>query len=333
MTRERVTIDLPLSETVDIERVRGELGLAEWVDLGDAPVRRAVAVMWACRRAPDLAQALGLDRELRRGAIPAKTFGGSGFRLTCPSSNATGPFRRTLNDTDYLVPRDDGKRFVALLKQVHRVLGSRYFHFTVADDDRFNALRGGKRFRVRAIGETADGEVHPQLTDIFTGELSFCHRIDVEDALRAPALTVPLALLILSKCQFVKRVSGDRITEAQSHRVIAEIGNEVAIGMEDKDLVDVAAAFADHAVDAPDLAVEALLARTSRDWGLARTVRLNLRNERAVERVLAGRGATPATVQLVASRMVELADRVEDAAPRPPRFRVRRIWWEEVEED
>jgi hypothetical protein len=106
----------------------------------------------------------------------------------------------------------------------------------------------------------------------------------------------------------------------------------VAIGLEDKDLVDVASAFLDHELDSPELPVNAIIERTANDWGLAQTVMLNLRNNDGTRHVLAARGLPPESIDVVVGKMTAVADRIEDQIPRKPRLRFRSTWWEEVED-
>jgi hypothetical protein len=332
ITGERITVDLPLEELTGIDEIGADLGLESWVDLEDLPVRKAAGAMWGARRAGAIGARLDAPGEIGDAPLFAKVFGGSAFRLTCPSSNH-GPLRRDLNDVDYVMRAGDGPRFIALATRLHQALGSLHMHFAVLDDHRFNSLSAGKRYRLRMVTLSPEGEVCAGMVDVFTEELSFCHRVRLKEVIDSPELTPGLPLLVLTKCQFIKEVRDDLVGAEDRYRVLTDIkGGSVAIGMEDKDMVDVGAAFADHELDSDEFPVSALTEQTARDWGLARTVVLNLRNVAGARHVLAGRGVDPTVAESILRRMAELADRVESQMPRPPRLRVRRTWWEEVED-
>lgn len=333
VTGEKVLVDLPLDDDLDQDRVCAELGLGPWVDIEDAHVRNAVAALWATRQKDARSQAVGRGRRRGGGALNVKVFGGVGFRLLCPSSNA-GPLRRSLNDIDYVTERGAGPAFVEALSSLHARLGSRYLHYLTHDDTRFNAQQGGRRFRVQMVVSAAGGQdALAADVDVFAHELSFCHRIPIEDAMRAPGPSLPLGLLVLTKCQFIRAVPDARMTGEHSSRVLSPLkGGRVAIGMEPKDLVDVAAAFADHDIGSETLDPTTILEGTSRDWGLATTLMLNLRNRDWTEHVLRARGVDPETTARVVSGMERLADMIEERMPRRPRLRLREEWWEEVED-
>ena len=331
LTGEHIAIPLPLEESVDIEHVRAELGLAAWVDLEDQPMRKAAVALWAARAAET---APLRERRQRFGAEPlgVRVFGGAGFRINCPSSNS-GPLRRELNDVDYVLSPGEGKGFVELAGELGGAFGSRHMHFVTGEDERFNNLSGGKRFRLQMVREGAGGEVAAADVDVFAQDFNFCHKIVLGAVMETDALTLPLSLLILTKCQFIKAVPADMIDDDRGVRVLTELkGKRVAIGMEDKDLVDVAAAFADHGLDSETMDAGEIVTRTSRDWGLAETVSLNLRNAAAVRRLLDLRGVAEDVQARVVGAMAALADRIEESKPKPPRFRLSSIWWEEVED-
>jgi hypothetical protein len=318
MTGERVTVEHPLEERAGIlEEIRSDLAIADWVDLEDPPMRKAAALLWAARR----------DR-----GVPAKVFGGSAFRLTCPSSNS-GALRRDLNDIDYVLPPGGGVQFIEVASGLGDTFGSLHMHFLVHEDVRFNSLGGGKRYRMRMPVPHPNDQIAVKLVDVFAHSFNFCHRIDLDAVIANDALTLGLPLLILTKCQFIKALPADAVEPSNEYRRLTSIGDRrVAIGLEDKDLVDVASAFLDHELDSPELPVNAIIERTANDWGLAQTVMLNLRNNDGTRHVLAARGLPPESIDVVVGKMTAVADRIEDQIPRKPRLRFRSTWWEEVED-
>jgi hypothetical protein len=111
----------------------------------------------------------------------------------------------------------------------------------------FNTMQGFKRLIFNDIA-------NERRVDIFLNEFEMCHKFDFTDRLKLDTLTLPLADLLITKLQVYE------ITEREYRDVIAM--------------------FTDHelgTVDSPDLINEKYIAKLcSDDWGLWRTVTLNL---------------------------------------------------------
>jgi hypothetical protein len=332
-TKERVTVHVPLEDRLETDNIRKELHLEEWVDLEDPLVRRCAVAIWATSQGAEMVRA-GVSHDTP-DALNVKAFGGVGFRFTVPMSNYPGPFKRRLEDADYITSRADASRFMALLTRLDQMAGSRYLHFLVKEDQQYNGLREGHRYRVRVVDQGEDGSLKTGFSEIFTDRLDFCHRIDVGGHLTAPGPSLPLSVLVLSKCQFIKRVARREVRDELEHRVVARLGtNYVAIGMEQKDIVDVAAACADSTVYESKLKPFFLSLMERQHWTMRRTVLLNLRNTTAISHVLEERGVQEQLSDSILERIAILADLVESTGPVRPRLRERRsrIWWQEVEE-
>ena len=115
-------------------------------------------------------------------------------------------------------------------------------------DARVRALFGSRL----VFNETSGTNRH---CDVFLDKLEFCHDVDFEGRLEVDDPTVPLAELLLEKMQIVKLNQKDAIDTIMLLR-------EHEIGTSDDDTIN-----ADH------------LARlTARDWGLWKTVTMNLEN-------------------------------------------------------
>jgi hypothetical protein len=115
-------------------------------------------------------------------------------------------------------------------------------------DARVRALFGSRL----VFNETSGTNRH---CDVFLDKLEFCHDVDFEGRLEVDDPTVPLAELLLEKMQIVKLNQKDAIDTIMLLR-------EHEIGKSDDDTIN-----ADH------------LARlTARDWGLWKTVTMNLEN-------------------------------------------------------
>lgn len=331
ISRERVEIDFPLTDLIDREWLRRELHLGAWVDLDEPLVRQAAVGILAGLR---MGQAES-DRAGRRPptqAAQARVFGGVGFRFLCPSANQNPAFRRHPKDVDYVVPPKAGEPFVAALTSLHEWAGTSYFHYLRREDRQFNDLRGGKRYRVRTPVLRNDDRVDAQIADVFAGELSFCHRIPLDAEFAEPSASLSLACLVITKAQFIKEMPRREVESSNEHAVLAELGtSNVAVGMEAKDVIDVSAAFLDGDERTLSSDIVALVNGT-RDWGLWRTVSLNLGNSAAVEKVLDDRGVEQATRRLISDRMTRTVSVLAAAEPPRPRLRFRKTWWEAVEE-
>lgn len=326
LTRERVEMVWPPTDHILVDDLRDALRIPEWVDLSDTMVRQGVAGLWAERRATDPASSSSRPSS-------ARLLGGVAFRLLCPSANSSTSFRRPLKDVDYLVGRRAAKHFVDRLQTMDSWAGTVYLHFLTNGDSQFNALRGGKRYRLHAATpRIAVPEIQSRVTDVFVDDLRFCHRLPVSSD-SSSQLTLALPLLLLTKLQFIKQVPRATVQEDAEYRIVQVLDRHtVALGMEDKDVVDVAAAF----LDAQDVSliaaglVEAI--ESTRDWGLWRTVSLNLRNVYGVAAVLKERGVDTNTIASISGRMIAAADAMLGSEPRRRPWERKRIWFDEVDD-
>lgn len=168
-------------------------------------------------------------------------------------------------------------------------------------DRPFNTLQGLRRLRYW------DRAHHRQL-DIFLDQIRMCHTIDLRDRLHLPEGVLAPADLLLAKMQIVD--------------------------LNVKDLTDVVALLLDHPVGEGDgdvinaAYVAELLAR---DWGLYRTVQLN------VARVQTALSQLPVPTGAAGSRLAALW-RVIEMHPKPPSWRLRarigdRLRWYDVPEE
>lgn len=161
----------------------------------------------------------------------------------------------------------------------------------------------------RSIFDRPDGRFH---VDVFYDRLEFCHVIPLAGRLAADAPTIPLAELLLSKLQIV------RINE--------------------KDIVDTILLLLDHPLgrgDAETIDADRIAALAAADWGLWRTLTMNL------EKVAALAGGypqlEPGQRTAVTAATSELKRRIDDV-PKPMAWRVRdrvgdrRQWWTDVDE-
>ncbi len=173
-------------------------------------------------------------------------------------------------------------------------------------EDREVSIRSEGR---RAIFDDPAGRTH---LDVFFDELEFCHVIPLAGRLEADRPTIPLAELLLSKLQIVK--------------------------LNEKDVVDAVLIFLDHELgEGDDDVIDA--SRIARlctdDWGLWRTLTMNLEKVRALA------ASYPQLDEGQRTRVIETTaslKRTIDASPKPLAWRLRdrvgdrRQWWTDVDE-
>jgi hypothetical protein len=171
--------------------------------------------------------------------------------------------------------------------------GSIYTSFATANDRRFNTWRYGERYRLTTInGITADGEPTLTVLDIFCDRINLRHKVEIKDIglferYKENLYTVGLEGLLLSKGQFIfdmpKETAEDLKQKNQEYRMLQYpyfAKDRIIVGMEDKDLKDVAAIFLDHEVGKGSEKIDTSVMRKAfeRDIKLALSVTLNIRN-------------------------------------------------------
>ncbi|MGA8542538.1 MAG: hypothetical protein WB947_03215 [Thermoplasmata archaeon] len=317
---ERVAIELPIAFRVPPEVARSELGLPDWVDISDPHVARAVGLLAAARRTePSLHLAL---------------LGGAAHRLRCLSSNRTDlGLRRPLHDIDIACLHKQlpaVREFLSSLKE--REGGA--LQFIETNGDRiFNSLGEGRRIRLHMVLDQEGREIGLGTADLLADEFRFCHRFDLRSEILAAGGhhgTLSPALLLLTKLQFIQRIPGED-RDKVSDRVLGPFGRrDVIIGPEAKDVRDILALLLDHPVaEVPDgVSPNRLAELVSADWGLWRTVTLNL------EMI----ARSPVLANLPDGPRLQTGNRIgslrNTLTPLEPKRRwgfLRGQWWEEVD--
>jgi len=310
-------VELPLTSSVDAKAAADELGLPGYVDLSNLTMARAVVAVWAALRAPQLEN---LPEALRRSVkrpIVALIFGGAAVKVLSPKANEPGhPLNRQLNDIDFAVRKRDGAIFVKLLTNLNAALGSKYTFFTTSGDRWFNALRGGKRYRVHGIGGVEGNGLSVSVIDVFCEELPFRHTIKLDSAFEKAhenLFTVGAERLLLSKLQYIFGLPRDRLPEleaaGQGFRLLPydHLKGMVAVGMELKDMKDVAALLLDRK-PGEGIDLETFKSVLGRDKRFTLTVRLNLENFARRVDILVEEGLTRSEAEAAADGALELLE-------------------------
>lgn len=228
--------------------------------------------------------------------VTIRVLGSIGVALHCPDAKALLPsFERTYADIDFAAYGRQARELSAAIS----TLGYR--------EDREVSITSEGR---RAI---FDHPTSPQIhLDVFYDELEFCHRIPLAGRLAVDRPTIPLAELLLSKLQIVK--------------------------LNEKDVVDTILLLLDHDLGASD-ADEIDLGRIARlcaeDWGLWRTLTMNLEKVAAFS---AGYRQLADDQRARAAGAAKAVKQAIDEVPKPLAWRMRdrigdrRQWWTDVDE-
>jgi hypothetical protein len=168
----------------------------------------------------------------------------------------------------------------------------------------FNLLNGDRRILF-------SDETHGRQIDVFIGGFRMCHSIPLLERLPLERITIPLAELLLTKLQIVE--------------------------MNPKDLRDVAALLLDHPLgegDAETINLAVIAALCAEDWGLWKTVGLNLDRAEQHFQELALEAPAKSTLR---DRIGALRRTLEEA-PKSVRWRLRarvgeRVPWYELPEE
>lgn len=207
---------------------------------------------------------------------PLKALGGVGVRLRVPDPPPA--LERSFADVDLAAPR-------RARRELEEVLGGE----GLQPEREFNTLQGSRR----QIWWTPDGATH---VDVFLGEFSMCHSLDLDGRLGGDHPALPAADLVLMKLQVVH--------------------------LNVKDVQDLASLLATHELaedDAPgSIGMGRVIEVLAADWGFYTTATDNLERLPALVAEHAGGDVAPA----VAARSRELRDAVE-AAPKTRGFRLR----------
>lgn len=334
--RDKFEVEVPLTSTADVAKLRQDLGVPDYVDVEDYVMRRLVVTTWAARNVDSIrGQAPNdLRKKLPEKPIDVAFFGGTAFRLVCRSSNRPGPFFRNINDLDIVTTGQRGLELVALLSALRDVFGTEYFHFLTATDRLFNNAMRPKRFRVHAINRFYDGLPVAGEMDIFCDRIAMCHTIDVREEIRSSpqnSYTIGLEKLLLTKLQFIKKIPKDAIDPSNEFRIMQHFDDKnVLVGLQDKDVIDVMSAFYDYNVgeELGQIRIGKLRELLERDADMCRTVCLN------VQSIL----KNTSRLNFPAKHVSIIQGKIETLMKELPESkqgllgRFRKQWWETVEE-
>ena len=336
-------VNLPLTCNVDPAELRQNLGIPDYVDLGYFPMKSAMVTLWASMNAPTLQKQYpqAFEKQINNKPIPALLFGGAAIKIQCQSSNGKGPLARSIKDTDFIVPKKVGINFYKMMLGLGKAFGTMFTSFATSNDRRFNTWRYGERYRLTTInGITREGEPTLTVMDLFCDRINLRHRVEIKDIglferYKENLYTVGLEGLLLSKGQFIfdmpAETREDLKQKGQEYRILQYpffAKDRVIIGMEEKDLKDVAAIFLDHEIGKGGGKIDAQMMRKAfeKDNKLALSVSLNIKNLAEHQEIL--------DIWLSKSEISTVTDRIETLFKELPKVdkKWEKPWWDtEVE--
>ena len=332
-SREKLEVNIPLESRLNIENLRAELGIPQYVDLTNFQTKKIVSALWAfAHRDP--------SEDGKDSPLKVALFGGGAFKLYCSSANS-GPLSRGIGDIDFVTLRENGKQVVDTLCTLGDKYGSMFFHGIPEVDKRFNALRTGMRYRIRTIKDVDEnGNPIPGVMDIFCDQLPFCHTLNVRNEIMEADqrfFTIGLENMLLSKSQYIASVPKSDAGNVDPVRIMGEYNKkQVLVGMEQKDMRDVSAALLDHDLGKgpENIDLEIMGEKLRQDWGLWKTVTMSLSNmHRRLDTILTSFGVSKDDQNTVGEKLKSIVEQLETKyAAKKGMFGFNKQWWEDVEE-
>lgn len=274
----------PPISNVPTDLLRSDLGIPDYVDLDSPPLGRAAASIWAAVKAPESLHNVP-ERNKIDGPLFPLLMGGGAVKMLCPIANARpSPLNRSIHDLDFIVPKNQGGKFVLLLSLLSGVAGTRYHHFLTSSDKRFNAIRAGDRYRIRAVDWPPEGQPSVTWVDVLVDKIEMRHNIPIKEEFpraRSNMYTIGPEKLFVSKCQLISDYDKKDMGLVQQNGLESRVldyphfkEDKFIMGMEEKDMLDVCSLLHDRG-DA--MSLEKLKAEL-KDQKFLLTVRLNLKN-------------------------------------------------------
>jgi len=211
--------------------------------------------------------------------VTLRLLGGIAFRLRSPSS-LHASLKRKYVDVD----------FVGLRKQ-RKEIQNLFTDLGYTPRTTFNAMNGHTRLIFNDIQ-------NERRVDIFLNEFEMCHKFDFTDRVKVDKLTLPLADLLLTKLQVFE------ITEREYRDVIAFLKDH---------------GFSDNDKDTETINAKYISGLTANDWGLYKTVTLNLGR---IEESLPNYLPLPEEQAFVKRKIEQLRKRIDDE-PKSFRWKMR----------
>lgn len=320
----RYEVEMPLTSSIDYKQVRVELHIPEYVDPTSYLLERGIVTIWAAMNASTLSR-LGPAAErlkIKNELIPVLFFGGGAVKMLCREANLpTSPLYREIDDIDLIASRKRAQDLYKLLLALGDICGTRYYHFVTRTDRRFNAMRAGKRYRVRGIDKIlSEDSLKPGTLDIFTDEIDLRHKVDVRTALDNPerfVYTIGVENVLMAKCQYIfdapKSAHKELVEQDLEYRILSYPpyrSDRLLMGIEEKDIKDICSIFMSHDIGEGSDCVNPDKIRhvMEKDKKFALTFRLNLENFQRNEKFLKCMGLSHSDSGRIMSRVAAVLE-------------------------
>jgi hypothetical protein len=324
----RYEIETPLTSTIDYNQVRAELHIPTYVDSSSYLMERGIVTIWAAMNAGRISN-LGPTAgrlKIKNEPMPVLLFGGGAVKMLCQDANLpTSPLCRDIDDIDLIASRKRAQDLYKLLLALGDICGTRYYHFVTRTDRRFNAMRAGKRYRVRAIDRILnENSLKPGTLDIFTDEIDLRHKLDVRNAFDDPeenVYTIGIENVLMAKCQYIfdvpKSAHKQFVEQGLEYRILdyrPYRSDRLLIGIEEKDIKDICSIFISHDVGEGGDSVNPDKIRRvmEKDKKFALTFRLNLESFLRNEKFLKSLGLTDSSSERITSRVADVLQAIPE---------------------
>ena len=232
-------------------------------------------------KSPIIQEAKQIIDDARARGIVLRLLGGLAVALRCPSVSRRS-LERTYPDMDFFGVRNEA----SLVKQFFLDKG-------FVPNKRFNAIHGATRLMYK-------DPIAKRNVDVFLDEFKMSHRLRLVERLLLDDYTISISDLLLTKLQVVE--------------------------INEKDFQDIVALLLDYSVDDPSIAGDQIdpayiASLCSRDWGLERTIILNVEK---LKGLLSRYDFDPSEVKIVQDRISNLLRAVR-SHPKTLRWKFRNL--------
>jgi hypothetical protein len=209
------------------------------------------------------------------------------------------------------------------------------FSLMAPSDIEFSKLRGLERLRgINQIEQNGMPIVGPM--DVLSDKIEMRHTINVDEELQHPEqhlYTIGLHNMLLSKAQYIMDAPKnwqEKLEKAgQAYRILSRIypyynEKRVLIGMEEKDIKDVAALLLDHEIGEGKeaISVQKIVNVLNKDKKLALTVRLNLLNLLDNQEIFERFKVNGYQIRIIKDRLEKILKQIPE-----PSHRFNKPWW------
>ena len=320
----KVEVKVPLEDRADVDRYRLELGLPEYLNLNEPPLRKAVASLWLAFKAPELDK-LFPEALLKQFKERLKVLAGGdvAFKILSPSLNdSNSPFYQPVEEVFFVAHRRHMKQFLNLLLLQGRLLGDFHIYFLTEEDRTFNKmLRILSPLHVLRVStlKTEGAGVEVEAVEIHGEHVLYQHLAKCREATLNPGdylYALPREIALLSKLMKIREVDEKTLRSMSEKDRLSILGvapydyNKIIVGMSFRDMIYCYALIKDSYIslgkDCINFGNYGAILR--KDPKFATTVRANMENLLNRVEVLYELGVDEMTIDAIKSKIKRLLD-------------------------